>query len=396
MKERVIWIDQLRGFCIFLMLLGHVAVPKPVNNYIYSFHMPLFFIISGMTLNYDRLLEYDFKSYFIKRIKGYIIPYLFLNFTAIPIYWFVKSILQGSELSILRMLFGISMANYLTGFEHPAGPSWFLPTLFLAHMIFYMFVKLSKGDKRFVILFCAVSALIGFTERKTNLPLHLGTAFSGCMFMFIGSVLKPVIELSVRKKIWGGVVLFCMILGSLSHYVNGRISMHANIFGKHFLLYFFTPCCFAYGLSLLFCHLPKIRLLHYAGQNTLLYIGASSLFISIMNRCVIPSDYVSNVFVQISLAVCLFVLYVPLIMFVNKFFPYICGKMKVSKNSFVDLVLKFFILVWSLFVPIYILCNESLIFSIPMTLAISAGFLFVSIRFFPVIWLESRSTDLWI
>ena len=63
MKERVIQIDQLRGFCIFLMLLGHVAVPKPVNNYIYSFHMPLFFIISRMTLFSDRGMAVHSKSF---------------------------------------------------------------------------------------------------------------------------------------------------------------------------------------------------------------------------------------------------------------------------------------------------------------------------------------------
>ena len=69
MKERLLYIDSLKGFAILLMVMGHVIawnfsdwsfLPQvnqevPSNylvagvlwNFIYSFHMPLFFCISG-------------------------------------------------------------------------------------------------------------------------------------------------------------------------------------------------------------------------------------------------------------------------------------------------------------------------------------------------------------
>ena len=54
--KRIEYIDALRGFAIFLMVVGHVIpnlylnkqmVLPNLNLWIYSFHMPLFFTISG-------------------------------------------------------------------------------------------------------------------------------------------------------------------------------------------------------------------------------------------------------------------------------------------------------------------------------------------------------------
>lgn len=42
-------IDIAKGIGIFLVVLGHFAVfASPLYHYIYLFHMPLFFFISGM------------------------------------------------------------------------------------------------------------------------------------------------------------------------------------------------------------------------------------------------------------------------------------------------------------------------------------------------------------
>ena len=47
-KGRIDWIDSAKGIGIILMLLGHVsAMPKYFIILIFSFHMPLFFFLSG-------------------------------------------------------------------------------------------------------------------------------------------------------------------------------------------------------------------------------------------------------------------------------------------------------------------------------------------------------------
>lgn len=42
--QRLEWIDITKGFAIILMVFGHSSIPKSISNYIWSFHMPLFFI----------------------------------------------------------------------------------------------------------------------------------------------------------------------------------------------------------------------------------------------------------------------------------------------------------------------------------------------------------------
>lgn len=41
-------IDVIRGMAIMLVVLGHSGVSEPLFQWIYSFHMPLFFFVSGI------------------------------------------------------------------------------------------------------------------------------------------------------------------------------------------------------------------------------------------------------------------------------------------------------------------------------------------------------------
>ena len=67
-------INRLKGIAILLVLLGHSIIFMPINlmeitwcsilyKYIYIFHMPLFFIISGFLYNYKG----DYKKYIYLR-----------------------------------------------------------------------------------------------------------------------------------------------------------------------------------------------------------------------------------------------------------------------------------------------------------------------------------------
>lgn len=55
-KKRILWIDVLRGIAMFLVVYGHTSQNAEIKKYIYAFHMPLFFIISGMTSAFQKVL----------------------------------------------------------------------------------------------------------------------------------------------------------------------------------------------------------------------------------------------------------------------------------------------------------------------------------------------------
>ena len=79
MKERFLYIDNLKGFAILLVVLGHCIqfrMPGYDDNmafrFIYSFHMPLFFIISGyVSYKADILI----KTLVAKRARQLLFPY---------------------------------------------------------------------------------------------------------------------------------------------------------------------------------------------------------------------------------------------------------------------------------------------------------------------------------
>lgn len=60
--ERVEWVDICKGFAIILVVLGHSIRPEMMQNsilcsiiynFIYSFHMALFMVLSGIVFRFQ-------------------------------------------------------------------------------------------------------------------------------------------------------------------------------------------------------------------------------------------------------------------------------------------------------------------------------------------------------
>ena len=70
-KSRIEYLDIARGIAIILMVIGHVIGNGWKRDLIFSFHMPLFIIVSGMFFKEKR-----FKDFIVNTIKKLIIPYV--------------------------------------------------------------------------------------------------------------------------------------------------------------------------------------------------------------------------------------------------------------------------------------------------------------------------------
>lgn len=149
------WIDFARGLAIILVVLGHVDMnSNGMSNWIYSFHMPFFFILSGMLLNINKncktLTVREFASRkFIKYIFPYYISYLIVIFYrcfyALFEYDFkVKYVVK----TFFNLFFDmIILQGYST--------LWFLPCIFIAQICSFMILnkQLGRHAKRIVPLF---------------------------------------------------------------------------------------------------------------------------------------------------------------------------------------------------------------------------------------------------
>lgn len=76
---RLVQYDLLKGFGILLVLWGHINCPPIVKNIIYSFHMPLFFFVSGCFYKSD----ISFMSFTKKKIRQLLLPWSFFCFNII-------------------------------------------------------------------------------------------------------------------------------------------------------------------------------------------------------------------------------------------------------------------------------------------------------------------------
>ena len=57
MKQRVEYIDRLKGFAILCVVIGHFTLwaigrlNDPLHDFVYLYHMPLFFFLSGIVIS---------------------------------------------------------------------------------------------------------------------------------------------------------------------------------------------------------------------------------------------------------------------------------------------------------------------------------------------------------
>ena len=55
---RIQWIDTAKLFGIYLVILGHISLTNQfVTDLIYSFYMPLFFFLSGLTVRKEKIIN---------------------------------------------------------------------------------------------------------------------------------------------------------------------------------------------------------------------------------------------------------------------------------------------------------------------------------------------------
>lgn len=190
MIKRLSYVDIAKGIGISLVVLGHTQFHL-LRNIIYSFHMPLFFFISGY-LCLQKKLELSFKEYFIKIVKNLYIP--FLKFSLFYLFFnnfFVKiGILSYDNIYDIHKYIKVFLGNllFLSDSEF-SSPFWFIRNLFVIEILVYIYFFLIRK-----ILY-----------KYSTLKLHLITLLILIMFGSITSYFRIIPSLS---NIFFGLLFF--------------------------------------------------------------------------------------------------------------------------------------------------------------------------------------------
>nr|WP_316046916.1 acyltransferase family protein [Planococcus glaciei] len=84
-KQRLTWVDITKGFLMILVVIGHFSGPMPTEfplvKYIYWFHMPAFFLLSGLFFK-PITDNQQLKPAIQKRFMQLLVPYIFFFIVA--------------------------------------------------------------------------------------------------------------------------------------------------------------------------------------------------------------------------------------------------------------------------------------------------------------------------
>lgn len=131
---------------MFLIILGHLF-PSGLVPFIYSFSVPLFFIVSGFLTN----TNYDTKKYFIRLVKGLVVPYALIWGANTLIYAIIaRSIPDDLPEKLMGFVFGL---------ESYIGALWFVYTLLLCKIIVLVLSRITKSESQFISFLTAFSLI---------------------------------------------------------------------------------------------------------------------------------------------------------------------------------------------------------------------------------------------
>jgi fucose 4-O-acetylase-like acetyltransferase len=314
MKERIVYIDNAKGILILLVVIGHILIVANsqyniipyslAQEFIYSFHMPAFFIISGLLINPDSWKKKSVGSFFISKFKTLIVPYMFFEIIAI----LYKHFLLG-EVTIVQ-----GLTNMVT-FRCNVGADWFLPAMFVSSMLFYGYTKYqNKILWGFIALLCLFST---WYMPKNNWCDTICRGMLGFGFIYIGSILaKYLTEFQVWKLLLSFVITFVSSALTFKFFTNDFYSCSV----ENPLIFVVGGICGTYlilGISK-YVHVKLLRLL---GENSIVILGTHQLVLYTVHS---SSSFLWIVGIFFSIVV----IEIALIFLLNRFCPFLIGKTK--------------------------------------------------------------------
>lgn len=272
--SRAEWIDVCRGIGICIVVLGHCS--PPLYKLIYSFHMPLFFILSGYLFKERKL-----STQMYNMIKRYLAPYFILCFINLML-----MTIRGGGSNFLTYLFGIMYSRGTTQWMPNCSPLWFLTCIFCSLFIYNLICKIKSGKVRIIlIIFCALVSYSLYLLDVPKLPWNIDTALMSLVFLYCSTMLKKYD--SHFMKISPMVIIVLGVIGAVAAYINPEaVNFDNNYYGNTLLM-----IVSAITLSLCLIYFvrrinPLPKLFSFYGKHTIFIMGFDYLSGSIATQFV--------------------------------------------------------------------------------------------------------------
>lgn len=281
------WIDVAKGIGILCVVVGHAInylnpenttfVLVSVRNLIYSFHMPLFFFLSGFLLHYST----DPHEFIQKKMKRLAIPYFF-SYLSISVFLFISySLIKIPEYFsafhyFLGMIYGTILQFVVQTHTDIFNPLWFLPALVCALLIGYVLLQVIDKDPFLGSLALIATVCVGYALglNKMHLPWGFDIAMVAQLFVIPGFYIKKSGYEEIKKIPLSGMLL--LFVGfAVAFYLNGKTAMAVGNY-KDLFLFWVAASCAIIGICYLSYYLSTSplaeRVLSFFGKNSLIIL----------------------------------------------------------------------------------------------------------------------------
>ncbi len=312
-NARIDNIDYAKTLCIFLMVVGHWTWNDTLYNYIYSFHMPAFFIISGFLFK-PRNWAYTFISFLIPICSISVImgacQYFFLDLDTRDVTW-------------QQVLFGIIHYRFDTRYYFFSG-EWFIWSLVALRFLFGDIRHLSFMRKQTVYIPLAIITIIYMmlepyiiNENSEYLKYTVERAIPSLPFFCIGLYLRNINW--KPQNISPYVYALFMVLAIVLPLISGRNDIFFNEYNGTYLLFFINATTTTLLMLYVFSFLPTSSIVKTISNGTIIIIGTNVVLLQLLHLW-LPS-FCRFAFPFLIIAIC----YLPIVFF-DKHLPMMLGK----------------------------------------------------------------------
>lgn len=321
-QKRIPLLDYARVFTAYLVILGHLLPTSPVSPlrvYIYQFHMPLFFLISGML---DKHIV--FKEYVKKNVLLILFPIV-----TCTLLFFIARVAQIGWSGSMQLLLS-SVKAFFTSDTILINPTlWFLIALFNAKILSYVFEKI--GVLWSIVLW--VSLLIA--TQYFN-PLFISsTIMIMPLYMFGYCYKKEILTFSNQQWFkYFGIVGFAIV--AIMMYYNGRVSTNSvwygngetGLFPLRVICFYISSFCGTFAIMSLSSLFKRgFSWLRLTAESLITMMCVQYLFIGVLNAIIGSSSIVIKIVEAFVIMVACVVSHV----IISRYAPFMIGKFPQKK-----------------------------------------------------------------
>lgn len=275
MSQRLDYLDVAKGIGILLVILGHCQLGRNVHAVIYSFHMPLFFFVSGLCFSN----KYTFSSLAVKRFKQMILP---------TIYFSVISTLMVDGLGL-----HVEWWNWNNHFPFSL---WFLPVLYFTELLAWVICN-KILNKYCLVLSLLILILIPhlLARFSIELPYSIAAIPIATFFYVMGYKLKKYV-FEINMHLWSLSVLMSLFTVLAVRYGHVSIELASGHISPVVVAELTAFCglfsCLGFSKSLTIGGARLSQILIWFGQNSLCLMLVHQLIMALLDNYVEP--YINN------------------------------------------------------------------------------------------------------